>query len=385
MTIRLLTVHNIVSPYITSFYAALTKQPGIVSHTVFLATSDTNRSWSSPEPDLPFNHRILPSLHTYITRFERPIYVHWGLWSEMRRFRPDVIAMCGYHYFATLEVLAFARVHRIPSVLWSGSHLHSGFVKRAWANAYRHAVIRGFDAYLSYGTASKRQLVYYGAPADRIIVGCNTVDVHWFKVRADSLRGPTLKASSSDTPTRLLYVGRLVAIKNVSALISAVGLLQQRGVRLSLKIAGDGPERSSLEAQVRRDTVHDVTFRRFVTGDDLVETYINADALILPSLNEPWGLVVNEAAACGIPSVVSTLCGAAEDLISEGETGITFDPTKPGDLERALYAVTLDPVARRRMGDAAQRLILKRDPAYYAARLVQAAELAANRRDKTVK
>ena len=372
MTIRLLTVKNIMSPYNLPFFEALSKQHGMATRTVLLASNDANRPQQALPRGVGFDCRVLPNLHMYIEKLEMPLYLHWGLWGEMRRFRPTVIVASGYDYLATLDVLAFARVHNVPTVLWSGSHLRSGFIKRRWADAYKRWVIGQFDAYLAYGTASKEHLIHHGAPADRIVVGCNTVDVHWFRGRAEVLRGGRPPAAS----TRLLYVGRLVPIKNVAAAISAVGRLQQRGRAVSLTIVGDGAERASLEAHTRREAVRDVVFLRHRTGDDLVEAYVDADALILPSLNEPWGLVVNEAAACGIPSVVSTFCGAARDLIKEGVTGLTFDPAVSGDLERALDQILTDPVSRHRMGEAAQNLILMRDPAYYAARLVEAAQLA---------
>jgi glycosyltransferase involved in cell wall biosynthesis len=372
MPLRLLVVNNILTPYNVSFFAAVSERQGVLARTVLLAPNDSNREWQVDESNLTFDYHVLPSLHAYVSRIELPLYLHWGLWSEMRRFQPDVIAICGYHYVATLEVLAFARTHHVPTVLWSGSHLLSGFIKRRWADAYKRWVITQFDAYLTYGTVSKDQLVHYGAPADRIVVGCNTVDVHWFKAQAHALGGPTPSTAS----TRLLFVGRLVPIKNVSALISAVGHLQQRGLSVSLAIAGDGSARASLEAQTLREGVRHVTFLGFLTYESLVRAYVDADALILPSTNELWGLVVNEAAACGIPAVVSTLCGAAQDLIQEGVTGLTFDPTVRGALEQALGRMVADPAARRRMGEAAQRFILTRDQGYYAARLVEAAELA---------
>ena len=372
MTIRLLTVQNIMSPYNLSFFAALSKHAGVDTQAVFLAPNDSNRPQQTLPRDLGFDYQVLPGVHAYIAKFEMAIYLHWGLWRALRRFRPDVIAASGYHYFATLQVLAFARVHHTPVVLWSGSHLRSGFIKASWKEAYKRWVIAQFDAYLTYGTASKEQLMHHGAPADRIVVGCNTVDVHWFKERADALRSPT----ASTSPVRLLFVGRLVPIKNVSALISAVGRLQRRGLAISLTIVGDGPERAALAAEILREEARHVTFLGFLTGEDLIRAYVDADALILPSTNELWGLVVNEAAACGIPSVVSTLCGAAQDLIEQGVTGLTFDPTVPAALEHALDRIVADPSERRRMGEAAQRLILTRDQAYYAARLVEAAELA---------
>lgn len=372
MPLRLLIVNNILTPYNLSFFAAAAGRADVTARTVFLAPNDTNRQWNIERDSLTFDHRVLPSLRSYIARLELPLYLHWGLWSEMRRFGPHVIAICGYHYFATLEVLAFARRYGIRTVLWSGSHLLSGFIKRRWADAYKRFIITRFDSYLTYGTAAKEQLIYYGAPANRIIVGCNTVDVHWFKARAEALGRPPRVGA----PVRLLYVGRLVPIKNVAALINAVGSLQHRGMPVTLAIAGDGPEKASLQSLVTLEGVKDVAFLGFRTGDALVEAYAGADVLVLPSLNEPWGLVVNEAAACGVPSVVSTRAGATRDLIRNGETGLQFDPTVPGDLEQTLEQIVRDPTARQRMGGAAQHFILSRDPAYYAERLVTAARLA---------
>lgn len=372
MPIRLLVIDSIPTPYNLSFFAAVACNPAVVARTLFLAPNDSNRMWTVDPSHYPFDCRILPGLHAYVERNELPIYMHWGLWSEMRRFQPDVIVIGGYHFFATLEVLAFSRIHHCSAVLWSGSHLLSGFLKRTWVDAYKSWVIRRFDGYFTYGTAARDQLVHYGAASERIVVGCNTVDVQRFNKLANNLRHSDLP----EGPLRLLYVGRLVQIKNVGALVSAVGQLQKQGLEVTLAIAGDGDLRQVLQQQVNKEGVRDVTFSGFRTGEELVESYVSADVLVLPSLNEPWGLVVNEAAACGIPSVVSIRAGAADDLIRDGETGFRFDPTIRGDLERILERLARDRKLCRRMGAAARTFILTRDQTYNADRLIEAAELA---------
>jgi glycosyltransferase involved in cell wall biosynthesis len=372
---RLLVIDSIPTPYNVPFFAAVARCQGVTAHTLFLASRDSNRQWKIDSAPYAFDYRILPSLHAYIEPIELPLYIQWGLWTEMRRFRPHVIVIGGYHYCATLEVLAYAHIHQIGTVLWSGSHLLSGFFKRAWADAYRHWVITRFDAYLAYGTAARDQLIHYGAPAERVVVGFNTVDVHWFKDRANVLR----RSIAREGPLRLLFVGRLVHIKNVGALIAAVGHLQQRGFDVTLTIAGDGPLRHSLREQADRDAVRGVTFLGFRAGDELVDAYVNADVLVLPSLNELWGLVVNEAAACGVASVVSTRAGAAHDLIRDGETGFKFDPVVSGQLESTLERLAKHSELCRLMGEAAQRFIITRDQPYYADRLLEAAELAQDR------
>jgi glycosyltransferase involved in cell wall biosynthesis len=72
-----------------------------------------------------------------------------------------------------------------------------------------------------------------------------------------------------------------------------------------------------------------VRFEGHVSRDELYRYYSNADILVLPSKEEVWGLVVNEALACGTPAIVSTECGCAPDLIREGFNGDTFTPTDP--------------------------------------------------------
>jgi glycosyltransferase involved in cell wall biosynthesis len=372
VSMRLLLIDSAPTPYSMSFFNAAGRRPGMKVRVVFLAPSDSNRSWKVDLEQLAVEHRVLPGVRTYLEPIELPLYLHWGLWSEMRRFRPDAIAIGGYHYSATLEVLAYARINQCATVLWSGSHLLSGFIKQRLADAYKRWVITRFDAYLSYGSAARDQLVHYGASPNRIVVGCNTVDVHWFKRQADELRPPRNPAGA----LRLFFVGRLVALKNVAALISAVGRLQKRGLDMTLMIVGDGPLRESLREQVDREGVRNVTFAGFQSGRALVQGYVNSDALILPSLNEVWGLVVNEAAACGVPAIVSTRAGAARDLIRDEETGLTFDPGVQGELEWGIERLARDRELCRRMGEAARRFILTRDQKYYADRLMEAAELA---------
>ncbi len=85
--------------------------------------------------------------------------------------------------------------------------------------------------------------------------------------------------------------------------------------------------------------------------------YALADCFVLPSLWEEWGLVVNEAMACGLPVVVSETVGSAEDLVLPGDNGFHFDPTRPETLAEALALLESDPELRTRMGARSQAMI----------------------------
>jgi glycosyltransferase involved in cell wall biosynthesis len=86
-----------------------------------------------------------------------------------------------------------------------------------------------------------------------------------------------------------------------------------------------------------------------VRPDALAAVYAASDLLVFPSLADPWGLVVNEAMACGLPVLCSQLAGCADDLIAPGETGWLCDPTDPAGLRDALNHALGDP-ARAELG-----------------------------------
>jgi glycosyltransferase involved in cell wall biosynthesis len=88
-------------------------------------------------------------------------------------------------------------------------------------------------------------------------------------------------------------------------------------------MVGDGPQRRECEAAVRESRLP-IRFAGFLNQSEIVRAYVATDAVVLPSEGETWGLVVNEAMACGKPALVSDRVGCGPDLVSPGETGFVF-------------------------------------------------------------
>ena len=101
----------------------------------------------------------------------------------------------------------------------------------------------------------------------------------------------------------------------------------------------------------------DVTLLGQVEGDQLLEAYAAADVFALLSRREPWGVVVNEAAASGLPLVLSDRVGAAHDLLRDGENGFLVPAGDPAPAARALRQLASDDVLRRAMGERSQELV----------------------------
>jgi len=159
-------------------------------------------------------------------------------------------------------------------------------------------------------------------------VFANTVDIKSWLERADRL-----SARSNDGDVVVLSVGRLVPEKGFDVLLRAIAKAGDE--RFRLVIAGDGPEASRLV-----DLAEELGVRMEMKGDlpeaALAAEYVAADVFALLSRHEPWGVVVNEAAASGLPLVLSDRVGAAYDLLRDGENGF---PVPAGDVAAAAAAL----------------------------------------------
>ena len=152
----------------------------------------------------------------------------------------------------------------------------------------------------------------------------------------------------------LIYSGRLISVKNVKAVIRALAELGDE--KITLLITGGG----ELESEVK-EMANILNVKVIVTGfireqQQLFKHYFAGDALILPSTYEPWGLVINEAMAAGLPVIVSKLCGCSMDLVEAGKNGYLIDPYNINDISEKISKVFRDNNLQI-MGDESKKLI----------------------------
>jgi glycosyltransferase involved in cell wall biosynthesis len=153
-------------------------------------------------------------------------------------------------------------------------------------------------------------------------------------------------------PRRILYVGRLSAEKNLRAIVTAT---RHVGDGATAVMVGAGPLRGALEAQARKEGVV-VEFPGVVDQRRLPEVYGSADAFVLASFTEGHPKVLLEAMACGVPCVASD-CAGNRSLVTDGRTGLLFDPHRPRELADRLERLRTEPGLGRRLADAARAQI----------------------------
>jgi len=178
---------------------------------------------------------------------------------------------------------------------------------------------------------------FYGATPEKIFLARYAVDNERFQTQADYYRvsRQTIRDENGWRQRYLLlYVGRLVAFKRVDVLIEALRRLSTKRSDVGLVIVGDGPERERLRRLAQGMPY--VYFAGFQDQSDLPKYYGVADIFVLPSVCEPWGLVVNEAMASGLPVIAAGKVGAARDLIIEGDNGDLVPENDPVALASAI-------------------------------------------------
>jgi glycosyltransferase involved in cell wall biosynthesis len=234
---------------------------------------------------------------------------------------------------------------------------------------------------LALSSGAAEQLRALGFPEDRIVLSPHTVNNDWWIRQAalvdrDSVRRSWQVPASAPVA---LFCAKLQPWK---APLDALEAFARANVPESyIVFAGEGPLRSSIENRAHELGVSTrVRFLGFVNQSQLPSVYCGADLLVLPSIYEPFGLVVNEAMLCGCPVAVSDRVGAKYDLLREKETGYVFPAGDVDALAAILREFFADPEKRDRMGHQARQRMATWSPREYVEGLVTAVELAAGRR-----
>lgn len=243
--------------------------------------------------------------------------------------RPDVVLVAGWHSIMEVRALRACRRLGIPVVYRGDSTLTSGprrFVWPLWRLKTR-TMLRMFDGYLAVGRRARAYLRDFGVPEPLIFDSPHSVDNDRFIADSDAAR-------QSDRAARLAalgvsaedfvvgFAGKLVERKQPLAAVRAVAGLGRSAV---LMVIGDGPLAEATRAEAARLGVR-LVWRGFLNQAELPGALADADAMLVPSTWESWGLAVNEALAAGVPCVATTGVEAARDLIAGGVTGYTVRP-----------------------------------------------------------
>ncbi len=333
--IKAILITNIISPYRIPLFNYISRNGNFNFKVIALAEGEKNRQWKFDNDQIKFDYQILPGWHTFIWDKEIPIHINRGVIKALRQYNPDVVITSGYDSLAYWQAFLYCKLFRKKFILWNGTTLLSAKSIKGIRGKLKRIIIQGADRYITYGTKAKEYLEHLGANPEHIYISTNTVDMEYFRNVATQYRSDKsfTKKKSQYPKFLLLYIGQLIERKGVIQVLRALDYLHNP--EIGFIIVGKGPLEKELERFCKEKNLQNVFFEGFHQQDELQRYYALADALFVPSFEEVWGLVVNEALASGLYVLSSKYVGASCDLINGGN-GKIFNPN---DIEKLVTPI----------------------------------------------
>lgn len=372
MTGRLVIITEIISPYRIPLFNALAENGEVDLHVIFLAETDPElRQWRVYKDEIRFSYQVLPSWRRRIAGYNA--LLNRGLRRALEAARPDIILCGGYNYVASWQALGWAQSRNIPFVLWSESNSRDIRAGRALVEILKREFLQRCSGFVVPGRSAREYLLAQRIKAERVFTAVNAIDSRRFEAAAALARERAAQIRAElKLPSRyFLFVGRLVREKGVFDLLSAYAkldpLLQEQ---VGLVFVGDGPCREALERKSSSISAGAIRFSGFAHREQLADYYALADVLVLPTHSDTWGLVVNEAMACGSPIILSTAAGCAADLVVEGWNGTLVEAADVSGLSRAMEKFAISDGLRPIMGANSRKRISGYSPEHWSAGIV---------------
>ena len=260
-----------------------------------------------------------------------------------------ILFVMGWHFKCFLQGVWAAKRLGLPVIVRGDSHLETprSAAKRIAKRMAYPVALRSFDAALYVGARSRCYWEHYRYPKERLFFSPHCVDNAWFAQRATAEARQRLRDEHGiDREAKVvLFAGKLLPFKRPLDIITAATVLALQRPNLTVLIAGSGELGSTISTVAREKGVH-VAHLGFCNQSEMPAVYAAADALVLPSAGETWGLVANEALACGRPIIVSSACGCADDLAADGVAGRVFSMGDTNALAATIDAVLANPPSK---------------------------------------
>lgn len=308
----------------------------------------------APEANAPFSTETIQTLGNVRGReAETP----QSILAAAREFRPDAVLVSGWTDRGYVPVCRSLKEAGVPIVSGCDNQWTGNARQRLATLAAPWHLHRFIDVLWVPGERQRMFANALGYRGKRCWDGYYACDLEAFAAA---------RTTSAASPRAFLFVGRYIPEKGIETLATAYRQYRERVADpWPLVCAGAGPLRNTLVKCLADD-------RGFVQPKDLPAVMAGATAFILPSHFEPWGVVLQEAAAAGLPLIATRACGAAVHLLRDGWNGYACEPGCATSLAEAMVSMhETDASSRQAMRQASSHLAAQYSPQLWAETLIR--------------
>lgn len=343
---KVIILHNIISPIRVFLFNELNKyykNKGIEFKVFFLSVGDKNRNWKT-DFQINFDCEILDNFALRIAGKDlNTFFINPKIKEIIEKENPDKIISFGWDNWAAYVGAHWCKKNKKTFTLWCGSTKYEKSWRRALLYPMVKYIINRSEEFIAYGTRAKEYLISLGAKPEKIQIFYNTVDIDYFKQKSENFsEKEKIKLKEKlgiETNKTILFSGQLIERKGIFELLKGFKNYQKNNRDTSLLIIGKGQEKGKMKELIKSQKIKNVVFADFIQYDDLYKYYAISDLLILPSQEEVWGLVVNEAMACGLPVITTQETGSSVDLIKEERSGYAILSNNPEAISKTIKKV----------------------------------------------
>ncbi len=334
---KVVLIQGLLAPYRYPIFEELAKTPGLSMEVWFMGKRVKNRIWEQQTiSDYSFKHKFMKGITlNFGIRDTYPFWVNFGMYKLLKRNHPDAVIMMGWDSLTSFLTHILCRFLNIKFILYSDSTANELSWRRTLTLPIVMLHVRTSDALICGGTLSKMYLEKLGAPPKKIFVSYNTVDVKKYKELLKRYKGKRQQLKEKlglGSKRVILYYAQLIERKGADILLAAFKKLKKRYGNISLLVVGDGYFKENIEQIVVQEKLDDVVIIGNPGDNEICKYYCLSDIFVLPSREDVWGLVVNEAMAASLPVIVSDKAGCARDLVRDGINGYVFKSENINDL-----------------------------------------------------
>lgn len=381
--IKIVCYQNECAPYRMPIFEGIAKLPNVNLKVYFGRYKSSNRKWEVGH-EASFDHEILkeaiflPRLFSFNSD-DDPNPLNLSLLFRLLRDEYDVFIGGVPHYFGTMITFLVSKIRRKPFILFlsefdsRGAEISSQvgrFRKYTFWKAFSFPfiltrfifsqfVLRHSSCYVVLGTATKEYLLRRGISASKIFTSWNVIDNGAIEQECEE---SVKKGGAKELKTRLglknkkiiLSVAYLSERKGLQFLIQACAKLKKELNDFALVIVGGGPYKKELKKLSVQNDIETI-FAGYVSN--LVDYYLAADVFVLPTLQDVWGLVINEAMVCSCPIITTYDAAASRDLVKNGVNGYVIESRNVEQLYQTVKQILSDHKLRQEMKKASRSII----------------------------
>lgn len=319
---RVALVTNIIPPYRISLFERIGQEYDLT--VVVSAANEKHRQWDNWQEDKSCKFKTVLLNGPVVNHKEGFFAAQPELFKVLDNIDPDVVINSSFSP-NSLFGSRYAKKHNKKAILWSEATTHSERNRSLARKLYRKMLIRQNHGFIASGIESKKYLMSLGANPEKCFTAVDAIENFRTEQQYSDILIKSMSLRSKFKGTVLLFSGQLIKRKGIDLLFNAYEKIPDK-LETTLLIMGNGPLENELKKLAKNKGLKNVKFVGFKDEYEKWIYYLASDIYVMPTREDVWGLVVNEALLAGLPVICSKYAGAATDLVADGRSGFIIDP-----------------------------------------------------------